>query len=654
MCLCLRRLLPIAIAVVVNLATLSARSSADEKASELAAASVAAVDFFQTYCLDCHDSGDAEAGLDLSSFSSLDQIPEEIEKWNRIVNRIADHQMPPRDSELPTLESRDAIVAAIQDTIHAAVCAGGVSPGPPLQRRLNRTEYANTIRDLLGIQVDAGHALPADGAGGEGFDNAAETLFISPIHAEKYLEAARSALGHAMRDPKDRAAILIASPNEEQTPAAAATKVLGNFLPKAFRRPVTDVEVATYVGLFEKVYEEDGSFLPAITFALEAALVSPKFLFLWEQPHLNSEPIEITQYEMASRLSYFLWASMPDQELMNLAAEGKLHDEEVLAKQVKRMVASRIDDRGHRHDAKVRSFAGSFVEQWLGTRALGRELKPDEAIVGRFDSELEGGMKYEPVFFFEDLLAENGSLLNWIDSDFTYANSRLARHYGMKGTFREQPRRVSLPEDSHRGGVLGMSSVLAISSLSHRTSPVLRGKWVMETLLGTPPPPPPPNVPELEEVASDASEHQTLRQRLELHRSDPACASCHALMDPLGFGLENYDVLGRWRSEVDGAPIDSTGTLPDGTTFEGPDQLKALLMKRKDAFIRHFTSKMLGYALSRQLSNADRCVVEDISREVAADDYRTQTLVLAIITSVPFRYKSGQSSPTDQETKDVQ
>ncbi|QDV22583.1 DUF1588 domain-containing protein [Aureliella helgolandensis] len=612
------------------------------------------IQFFDTYCVSCHDGAGAEAGLDLSSFDSGDQLAAEIDKWNRIADRIADQQMPPIDSEIPTLEMRTATVQWIRDTIHAAVCDDGIAPGGPMLRRLNRTEYANTVRDLLGIQFNAGHELPEDGAGGEGFDNAAETLFISPIHAEKYLDAARTALTHAMSDPKDRKSILVSVPTPDTSPQAAAQKVLSKFLPRAFRRPASDEEVEQYLQLFRQVYEEDQSYDSAITFALEAAMVSPKFLFLWEQPHTETTPIPLTHYEMASRLSYFLWASMPDAELMQLAAEEKLHDEAVLTQQVARMVQSRIDDRGHRRDAKVREFASSFVEQWLGTRALGREFKPDQSVVGKLNSELQGGMKYEPVFFMEDLLAENLSLLNWIDADFTYANSSLARHYGIEGTFREQPRRVDLPENSHRGGVLGMSAVLAVSSFSHRTSPVLRGKWIMETLLGSAPPPPPPNVPTLEENAAEGSEKRTLRERLELHRADAACASCHAVMDPLGFGLENYDVLGRWRTEEQGMPIDSTGTLPDGTTFEGVAGLKQQLMQRKDAFIRHLTSKMLGYALARQLTNEDQCVVDAISQKLAEDEYRAQTLVLEIVKSLPFQYKRGQTPPLNQEMNDGQ
>lgn len=626
--------------------------NAESGSAENAQSATATLEFLRTYCVDCHDGDDGEAGLDLGTFESAAEIPLAIEKWNRIADRIADQQMPPIGSEMPDSEQRDAVVQVIRGTIHAAVCDDGITPGGPMLRRLNRTEYANTIRDLLGIQFDAGHGLPDDGAGGEGFDNASETLFISPIHAEKYLDAARAALTHAMSDPDDRRAILVSQPTDDVSPRQAAEQVLAKFLPRAFRRPVTPEEIQQYANLFDRVFAEDNSYELAIQFAVEAALVSPKFLFLWEQPHDGPEPVAVSQFEMASRLSYFLWTSMPDDELLDLASQGKLHDEVVLAEQVKRMVKSNIDELGHRRDAKVREFAQSFVEQWLGTRALGREFKPNQAVVGNLDSELMGGMKYEPVFFMEDLLAENGSLLNWIDSDFTYANNRLAQHYAIEGTFREQPRRVEVAKESHRGGVLGMSAVLAVSSFSHRTSPVLRGKWIMETLLGTAPPPPPPNVPDLDEVAVHSGEKLSLRQRLERHRADPTCASCHAVMDPLGFGLENFDVLGRWRTEVDGIEIDSTGTLPDGTTFASVAGLKEQLMLRKDEFIRHLTSKMLGYALARQLTNEDHCVVEAISQKVAEDEYRAQTLVLEIVKSVPFQYKSGQSPTQNQDEND--
>lgn len=600
-----------------------------------------AVQFVQTYCVDCHGGDEAESGLDLADFRSNTMVANSIDAWTRIATRVGERQMPPMDSAMPPDEDRTAFVVWIQNTIHAAVCDDGVSPGRPMIRRMNRTEYANTVRDLLGIHVNAGHALPHDGAGGEGFDNAAETLFISPIYAEKYLEAAQSAIGHALKDPSAKSRIINAAPSEQKKPEQAAREVLEEFLPRAFRKPVINAEVDEYLDLFKRAYDEDGSYDSAIEFALVAAMVSPKFLFLIEKPHHSEEPKLVSNYEMASRLSYFLWASMPDEELFQLAEQKKLHDEDVLRQQVVRMLRSEVDRRGLRRGAKVRDFAQSFVEQWLGTRALGREFTPDKSVAPRYDSELEGGMKYEPVFFFEDLLAENRSLLNLIDSGFTYVNRRLARHYRVEGEFREQPKFVELKEGDHRGGLLGMGAVLAISSYPQRTSPVLRGKWILETMLGTPPPPPPPDVPDLD--ASDLTlKPATLRERLELHRADSTCASCHNGMDPLGFGLENYDVLGRWRDDVDNVAIDASGKLPTGEEFNGPKELKTLLLERKDQFARNLTRKMLGYSLARGLTHEDECVVESISKTLAADEYKAQTLVIEIVKSVPFRYKQNQ------------
>ncbi|MEX0936680.1 MAG: DUF1588 domain-containing protein [Pirellulales bacterium] len=625
-----------------------------------------APEFLTQYCLDCHQGIVAEAELDLAEFTSLEKIVAEPETWNKILTRVRNGEMPPLEAEsTPTTELRVAAADWIETTLRQAACDDGISPGPAPLRRLNRSEYGATIRELLDIHVDAGQGLPVDGAGGEGFDNAAETLFISPIHAEKYLEAARSALGYAFSDPRARRRFLTAEPDEDTTPEEAARDVLDEFLPRAFRRPVDEGELDPYLALFRNAYERDQSYDVAMQFALEAVLISPHFLFRIEAPNPDSQQRLVGDFELASRLSYFLWGTMPDDELFRVAEQGKLQDEEVLQQQVIRMLGGESEsdeDRGRRrrrrgndNEEKVRQFAQSFIEQWLGTRELGRGFKPDES-VGRYDSELEGGMKYEPVLFFQEIVTENLSLLNLLDSDFTYANRRLARHYRIRGEFREQPSRAELPEDSNRGGLLGMAGVLAVSSYPHRTSPVLRGKWVLETILGTPPPPPPPDVPELEED-HEGLDPQSLRERLEQHRSNPTCASCHSRIDPLGFGLENYDVLGRWRTEVDDQPIDSRGELPDGTTFEGPEGLKQVLLARKDQVVRNLTAKVLGYALGRGLTNEDYCTVDNIVDELKQNDYASHTLILGIVKSVPFRYKPGtdpdsavaHTHPTRQE-----
>lgn len=603
-----------------------------------------ALQFVRQYCVECHDGSEGEAGLDLSAFDGSERIAADTDGWNTLLRRVRDHEMPPRDSVVPALQEREAFVAWVRSTLQQAACAGGIVPGPPQMRRLNRSEYAATLRDLLGIHVDAGQGLPDDGAGGEGFDNARETLFISPIHAEKYLEAARRAIDYAWREPQARQRIVTAEPDDATTPEQAAQRVLQHFLPRAFRRPATADELEQYAAVFRSALEAEGSYDAALQNTLEAAIVSPKFLFLLEQPHQDAAPALLSNHELACRLSYFLWNSMPDEQLTRLADAEQLNDSQILQQQVLRMLgADGADgqDRGRRVDEHTRDFAQSFVEQWLGTRALGREFKPDPSLGVVFDSELEGGLRYEPILFFQEIVTENLSLLNLLDSNFTYLNSRLARHYEIAGDFREQPSRAELPADSHRGGLLGMGAVLAVSSYPHRTSPVLRGKWLLETLWGTPPPPPPPNVPALVESTAAGETPRTLRARLEQHRQDPKCASCHDRIDPLGFGLENYDVLGRWRTEDSGQPIDSRGQLPDGATFAGPAELKQVALSRKDDFVRHLTAKMLGYALGRSLTHEDACAVDQIVEQVQQQDYRSHALIMGIVESIPFRYKAG-------------
>ncbi len=593
----------------------------------------------ETYCYGCHAEGGDEGNFVLDEHPSDQQIVSDHQLWWAVLKNVRADVMPPDGEDRLTKDEKRLLSDWILE--NALGNEGGqIDPGRNPLRRLNRLEYRKTIRDLMGVDFDTTVEFPPDDSG-DGFDNNADALMISPLLAEKYLDAAKAAIGHALRDPDGRRRIIVATPDENRSPEQAAREVLSKFLPRAFRRPPVESEFDEYLSIFGRVLDEDASYESAIEFALIAAMVSPKFLFLYEEPVESEEPALVTHYEMASRLSYFLWASMPDKELMRLAEGEKLHDESVLAEQVKRMLRSDVDRRGLRRGAKVRGFAESFVEQWLGTRALGREFKPDASVASRYDSELEGGMKYEPVFFLEDLLAENRSLLNLIDSDFTYVNRRLARHYRVKGEFREQPKFVELKDGDHRGGLLGMSAVLAVSSLPHRTSPVLRGKWILETMLGTPLPPPPPNVPALEE-STDAVTPASLRERLELHRTNSTCASCHDAMDPLGFGLENFDVLGRWRNEVDGVAIDSSGKLPSGEEFDGPDELKKLLMDHKDQFVRNLTRKMLGYALARGLTHEDDCVVELITKKLIEDDYKTQTLIIEIVKSIPFRYKQTQ------------
>jgi hypothetical protein len=417
---------------------------------------------------------------------------------------------------------------------------------------------------------------------------------------------------------------------------------------------VRDGEVDEYLALFEKAQKRGDPFDQSVLLALQGALVSPHFLFRLEEPAgrdirnpagaaiarllsgfgFRASGFEfpaqrpVGEYEMASRLSYFLWASMPDDELSRLAGEGKLNQPEALREQAVRLLKS----------PKAREFAESFVEQWLGTRELGRTIKPDRAVHRTYTNELEWAIRMEPVLFFQHILAEDRPVHELLDANYTFFDTRLMRHYGLdiRGT-RLQSKRYDLPADSHRGGLLGMAAVHIVSSYPHRTSPVLRGKWVRETLLGSPPPPPPPDVPELNEKHEGAAP-KSVRALLEQHRQNPACASCHNSIDPIGFGLENYDMLGRWRAEEAGQPVDARGELPDGTTFDGPQELKQALLRRKDDFVRHLTTKLLGFALGRGLTIEDQCAVEEIVRKVKEADYKSHVLIAEIVCSVPFRF----------------
>ncbi|MCU1329453.1 MAG: Planctomycete cytochrome [Bryobacterales bacterium] len=563
-----------------------------------------------------------------------DSLVQRGPKWNSILNRVRNSEMPPRGAPAPPSEQREAFTTWLHEALKKEACSTGISAGAAPIRRLNRAEYSSTVRDLLNVQMDIGAGLPMDGAGGEGFDNAAETLFLSPVHAEKYLDAAKTALEFAAKDPRSRAKFMISTPRPGVTPREAAREILTAFLPRAFRRPVDDADLQVYLGLFDIAQKGKATFDDSVLYALKGVLVSPQFLFRSEDPNPNPQPRPLDDYALATRLSYFLWGTTPDSLLLVLAKAGKLHDPEILQGQVARMLRNQ----------RSFDFVQSFVEQWLGTRALGQTVQPDAKLFPAYagDEELRGDVRYQPVLFFREILANDLSLLNLIDSKFTITTKKLQKLYGLsidppRKDRGSQPQRIELPEGTHRGGLLGMSAILAVSSHPQRTSPVLRGKWILDAMLGTPPPPPPPDVPALEEPTGPAP--RTVRELLSQHRANPVCASCHSRIDPLGFALENYDAIGRWRDQESGKPVDAKGTLPDGTAFEGPDQLKTVLMARKDVFIRNLTNKMLGYALGRGLTLKDSCVVDTIVADVQNHDYRAGALINAVVMSVPFRYQ---------------
>lgn len=603
--------------------------------------------FLKTYCQACHQGKSAAGGFPLQRVGTRASLQTDTQKWSSLTRRVTNGEMPPRSAPVPSLDQREQFTKWVNSALQAGACAAGITPGPALIRRLNRDEYTATVRDLLDIQMDIGHALPADGAGGEGFDNAAETLFLSPLHSEKYMDLAKFAMDFAFKEYKSRAKLLVAKPGPTVSQDQAAHAILKAFLPRAFRRPVDESGIAPYMDLFQAARKQGEPFESSISFALRGALVSPLFLFRSEPANSSSEPRAIDEYALASRLSYFLWGSMPDELLFDIAAAGKLHDPEVLKQLLPRML---------RNDKSL-GFVQRFVEQWLRTRELSTDKAPDVKLFPAYasDEELRSDIRLQPVLFLRELFLRDLPLLNLLDSKYTIGTSSLAKHYGLKlpllKNALKQPQWVELPEGSHRGGLLGMPAVLEVSSYPYRTSPVLRGTWILDSILGTPPPPPPPNVPALEE-AHEGAAPKSVRERLTQHRANPVCASCHARIDPLGFALENFDAIGRWRDEDGGKPVDTSSELADGTKFAGPDELRTILLERKDLFIRNLTNKMLGYALGRGLTLKDSCTVDSIVAQLKQNDYRAQTLIEAIVLSVPFRYLQAaapRAAPRSEE-----
>lgn len=592
--------------------------------------------FLKTYCRNCHQGKTAVGGFSVERFNTPGSFQTHPQRWSSANRRVRNGEMPPKGAPAPSIDLRERFSEWVDTTLRTEACAAGIVPGPSPIRRLNRDEYSATVRDLLDIHLDIGHSLPADGAGGEGFDNAAETLFLSPLHSEKYMEVAKFAMDFAAKEYKSRVKILVAKPGPGVSEEQAARQIIASFLPRAFRRPVAEVDIVPYLGLFRAARKQGEPFESAVFFALRGALVSPLFLFRTEPPNTTPEVQPVSQYAMASRLSYFLWGSMPDEFLFDVAEAGKLQDPEVLRQLTRRML---------RNDRSL-GFAQSFVEQWLRTRELTGDKMPDDKLFPGYaaDEELRSDIRLQPVMFFREILVQNLSLLNLIDSTHTIGTSNLAKHFDLKLPLRrnqtKQPHWVELPPGSRRGGLLGMPAVLAVSSYPYRTSPVLRGAWILDSLLGTPPPPPPANVPPLEETKEGAAP-KTVRERLTQHRANPVCASCHSRIDGLGFALENYDAIGRWRTEEAGKPVDTSGELSDGTKFQGSDELKAVLLDRKDLFLRNLTGKMLGYALGRGLTLKDSCTVDAIVAKLKDNGFSAQALVEEIVLSVPFRYQVG-------------
>jgi hypothetical protein len=449
-------------------------------------------------------------------------------------------------------------------------------------------------------------------------------------------------------DTPSRRRIFVCHPGTQADEIPCARQILSNLVRRAYRRAPADSDLESLLSFYQQERSRTGNFETGIEMALRRILADPEFVFRFEPPPAGllqgappNRPYRISDTELASRLSFFLWSSIPDDELLNLAIQNKLHEPAVLERQTRRMLA----------DWRARALVTNFAGQWLYLRDL-KSANPDAREFPDFDDNLRQAFQRETEMLFESVLHEDRSVLDLLDADYTFVNERLARHYGIAGIYGPDFRRVPVPIDARRG-LLGQGSMLLVTSNANRTSPVQRGKWILENLLGSPPPLPPPNVPPLKENSGSAA-GASVRERMEEHRSNPVCAGCHKIMDPIGLSLENFDAVGHWRTIDSGFKIDSSGQLVDGTQVDGPSSLRQALLARPDAFVATMTEKLLMYGVGRETKYYDMPVVRAVMRDAARDPhrrgYRFSDLVLGIVKSAPFQMRIEEQEPGQQET----
>ncbi len=786
--------------------------------------------FVSENCYMCHNAESKSGGLDLEAYKTAASVVKDRTTWEHVVQKVLTGEMPPKGMPQPDATEQKAFVGWIESEFERADRTAKPDPGRVTARRLNRDEYNNTVRDLLGVHSRPADDFPQDDSG-YGFDNIGDVLSLSPVLMEKYLVAAEKIVRTAMFGPESLKPTLVrlrppgrqivasftpltdydltglslpnavhamhrfpvdgeyiirvflggvrpaaseplllglwidgkqvqtlsfdpegiasfsddrqdfggmtrefrtkvtagdhrvaasilhmyeglppsyAGPNPSKRPApqlpefkprpndtpertaerrkrfeaqraekvpvnearigsfevggpyeqvkgpsveslkkvytcghldgrhqpGCARKIVTDLARRAYRRPVTSPEIERLLSLVSTVRQQGDSFEEGLVLALQAMLVSPHFLFRIEkdQKAAGAEGAHrISEHELASRLAYFLWSSMPDEELMSLADRRQLRKPATIAAQVQRML------KDQKSSALIENFGG----QWLELRRL-ESVKPDRERFSEYDEYLRLLMRDETEMFFDSIVREDRSVIDFIDGNYSFLNERLAQFYKIPNIKGPELRRVDLTGNTQRSGILTQASILTVSSYATRTSPVLRGKWILENILNAPPPPPPPGVPNLDEAAVGAS--ASLRQQLEEHRKNTTCASCHSRMDPLGFGLENYDAIGGYRTQDGKFPVDSSGLLPDGRSFNGSYELKTILKSDRGAFAEGLTEKLLTYALGRGLEPYDKRTVKQIAHRLPENNYRFSGLVLEIVNSLPFQMRRGDST----------
>jgi hypothetical protein len=747
-------------------------------------------EFVTQHCVACHNREDKRAGLALDAISSED-IDAHPRIWEKVVRKLVARQMPPLGKPRPDDRTYDSFVAVLEGALDRGAAARPDPGRTPTLRRLNRTEYQNTIRDLLALEIDAAALLPADEAN-HGFDSA-PLGDLSPTLLESYITAAQKVSrlavsrppkspssdtfrtqpdltqeghveglplgtrggtlipytfpgegeydiqawltrdrneqveglreaheleilidrkrvasftvkppsakeGHNKVDANLRARVVVtagphdlgvtfvqkpfslletkrqpyqahwnlhrhprvtpaiyqvsitgpynakghgetpsrgrvfictpAGPNDEEE---CARKILSTLLRRAYRQPVTAASLEKAMKFYRQG-RAGGDFDAGIEMALSAVLVNPQFLFRVERDPAGvspKTPYQISDLDLASRLSFFLWSSAPDDELLEVAARNALHEPQMFEKQVRRLLS----------DGRSRNLATNFAAQWLHLRNL-QSITPDLRLFPDFDDNLRRAFREETELFFESIVRDDRSVLDLLHADYTFLNERLASHYGIPYVYGERFRRVELGNERQRGGLLRQGSILTVTSYATRTSPVVRGKWVLENFLGMPPPPPPADVPSLRE--NTVAANLPIRERLAEHRSNAACASCHRLIDPVGFSLEQFDAVGRWRVTEDGNPVDDAGGLPDGSHFAGVAGLEKALLRRPDLFVGTLTEKLFTFALGRAPEESDAPAIRQIIRAARANNYRFSSLIVELTTSTPFQMRNSQ------------
>lgn len=582
--------------------------------------------FVKKYCVDCHNTR-PEAQLNLETALRNPESAASFRLWKKAVASVKVLDMPPEDaSELPTDQERQDFLDSIAKLKYLA----SRDPGPFILRRLSKVEFGNTLHALYGVDSSLSSILP-DEVVGEGYLNS-----ISPLQSELYLGIANQVIrsviaesGSPVTEQQER--LLGNLPADPQLYRTEARKVALSLASDAYRRPPSDSELEALLSVFDLGQENQLDYMSSLALMWKAILVSPQFLFITPQPGIETDSsiVPLDDYQLASRLSYLLWSHPPDGELRALAEAGNLSDPDVLRSQVQRLLG----------DAKSRALFDTFGAQWLSVGGLlDQTFDPD--LFPEMTPAVRSAMLEEVRWFFQSIVSENQSIFRFVDSDYTFISDEIADWYEIeKSDDASTVQRVKIT-DPNRGGILGMPAVLASTSFPTRTSPVNRGVWFLEQVLGDHVPPPPPDVPDLAASISGDPKKLTLRERTEMHQSDPACANCHRILDPIGFGFENFDAIGRWRTvDMDGNPVDSQGSLPSGEAFATPAELKEQLIKRKGDVARNVTAQFMAFSLGRPLESYDERVLDELMNRLAPDDYPMGTMIGEVVTSYLFTHR---------------